>query len=103
MRVVFTALAQRQLVRLHAEISRRSGYESRADAYIQRIQSDCLKLENFPERGTVRNDIWPGLRTVGFERRVTIAFIVRGETVEIHAILYGGQDIASAFANNPQQ
>ncbi len=32
----------------------------------------CL-LRTFPERGTKRNDIRQGLRTMGFERRATIA------------------------------
>jgi toxin ParE1/3/4 len=35
-----------------------------------------MALEHFPERGTKRDDILKGLRTIGFERRVTIGFRV---------------------------
>ncbi|WP_338049426.1 hypothetical protein [Rhizobium tubonense] len=34
----------------------------------------------------------PNLRIIGFERRVSIAFIVKGDIVEIQRIFYGGQD-----------
>jgi toxin ParE1/3/4 len=37
----------------------------------------------------------PGLRTIGFERRVTIAFRVLKSRVEIVAIAYGGRDFES--------
>lgn len=51
-----------------------------------------MKLAHFPERGTRRPDIVPGLRTIGFERRVTIAFRVLKTRVEIVAIAYAGRD-----------
>jgi toxin ParE1/3/4 len=41
---------------------------------VGRIETYCFGLTDFPERGTMRDDLWPGLRTVGFERRATIAF-----------------------------
>lgn len=40
-----------------------------------------------------RDDLFPGLRVVGFERRVTIAFHVGADTVTFLRILYGGRDI----------
>jgi toxin ParE1/3/4 len=51
-----------------------------------------MDLATFPERGTRRDDILPGLRTIGFERRVTIAFRVLKARVEIVTIAYGGRD-----------
>jgi plasmid stabilization system protein ParE len=51
----------------------------------------------FPERGTRRDDLLPGLRTIGFERRVTIAFVVTPDTVLIEGIYYGGQDFEAAI------
>jgi toxin ParE1/3/4 len=39
----------------------------------------------------------PGLRTVGFERRATIAFTVKGEDVVILRILYAGRSLDLAF------
>jgi toxin ParE1/3/4 len=44
-----------------------------------------------------RDDLLPGLRTIGFERRITIAFVVTADTVLIEGIFYGGQDFESLF------
>jgi toxin ParE1/3/4 len=51
-----------------------------------------MGLATFPKRGTRRDDILPGLRTVGFERRVTIAFRVLKTRIEIVTIDYGGRE-----------
>jgi hypothetical protein len=37
------------------------------------------------------------LRTTGFERRATIAFVVTAEAVLIEGIFYGGQDFEAFF------
>jgi toxin ParE1/3/4 len=63
-----------------------------AIGYIRRTQEACQRLANFPERGRRRDDILPGLRTIGFERRATIAFRVLKTRVEIVTIAYGGRD-----------
>ncbi len=99
MRVVFDPIAEMQLADLYEYISQSSGYEERAEGYINRILSFCLALATFPERGTQRNDIRPGLRSVGFEGRVTITFIVRDSFVVILGIFYGGQNIEAFFSN----
>jgi toxin ParE1/3/4 len=51
-----------------------------------------MALETFPKRGTQRDDIRRGLRTIGFERRATIVFQVTNKEVVIVRIFYGGQD-----------
>jgi toxin ParE1/3/4 len=51
-----------------------------------------MALADFPQRGTRRDDLSPGLRTVGFERRATIAFRVLPTRVEFITIAYGGRD-----------
>jgi toxin ParE1/3/4 len=63
-----------------------------AIGYIRRIRLACFALAEFPERGARRDDILPGLRIIGFERRVTIAFRVLRTRVEIVTIAYGGRD-----------
>lgn len=63
-----------------------------ADGYVGRIVEFCLRLDVFPVRGVARDDILKGLRTIGFERRVTIAFLIAGDIVLIEGIFYGGQD-----------
>jgi toxin ParE1/3/4 len=44
------------------------------------------------ERGHRRDDVRPGLRIVGFERRITIAFTVSAEDVTILRIFYAGRN-----------
>jgi toxin ParE1/3/4 len=53
-------------------------------------------LATFSKRGTRRDGIESGLRTIGFERRVTIAFrVLADDTVEIVTITYAGRDFES--------
>ena len=65
--------------------------------YLERIRSYCERFEIAPKRGVLRNDIRPGLRLVGFERRAVIAFTVEEDEVRIVRILYGGRDLESVF------
>ncbi|NYZ12676.1 type II toxin-antitoxin system RelE/ParE family toxin [Azospirillum sp. RWY-5-1] len=89
-RIVFRPSAQSDLLALFQYIARDSGV-ARARAYVARINAACQSLALFPERGTRRDDLSPGMRTIGFERRVTIAFRVIGDAVEILAVAYGGR------------
>jgi toxin ParE1/3/4 len=95
-KVIFTPLAESQIDALYGRIAEHAN-ENRADTYIGRIVAYCKGLETFPMRGTRRDDLLPGLRTIGFERRVTIAFVVTTDTVLIEGIFYGGQDFEAAF------
>jgi toxin ParE1/3/4 len=89
--VSFRPLAEADLFGLYDYIAEQAG-TAVAGAYIDRIEAACLALATFPERGTQRDDIRPGLRTMGFERRATIAFHVLENEVVILRIFYGGQD-----------
>jgi len=90
--VVFRAIAEADLFGLYDYVTEQSGGEI-ASAYIDRIENACTALETFPERGVRRDDIHRGLRILGFERRVAIAFKIdkkRREVVVIR-IFYGGR------------
>ena len=91
MAVVFTPYAARQLDELHHYIADQS-FESRADAYVERLVSFCQGLDQFPQRGTPRDDILPGLRTTVFARTVIIAYLVDGETILIEGLYGRGRD-----------
>lgn len=94
--VRFTPEALRQLDALEAHIGRvASG--AVAARYVDSILDYCETLHAFPHRGTRRDDIRPGLRTLGYRRRLTIAFEVTAETVNIIGIFYGGQDYEMAL------
>jgi len=90
-KVVFSPEASDDLVRLYDYIAEKSG-PTRAIGYIERIEAYCLGFDLAALRGSDRGDIRPGLRLVGFERRVTIAFHVDATTVTIDRVLYGGRD-----------
>lgn len=97
LRVVFSPEAATDLIKLYEYIAERSG-PLRAIAYIDRIEAYCAGFESSPERGTGRDDLRPGLRIVGFERRVTIAFRATPSTVIIDRILYAGRDVQRALS-----
>lgn len=95
-RVVFGPEARNDLLGLYAYIAAHSG-EERALAYVERIEQFCFGLAQFPERGARRDDLLPGLRVTGFEKRCAIAFHIGQSVVTIDRILYGGRDMDSLF------
>src|ERR1700712_3885036 len=90
-KIVFRPLAEADLIGLYDYIAAEAG-TTIAGGYIDRIEAACFSLETFPQRGTRRDDIRPGLRTVGFERRATIVFRVDKSEVTIVRIFFGGRD-----------
>jgi len=100
-RVVFSPEAQTDLLHLYNHIASDSGPD-RALAYTERIAAHCMGFADFPERGTQRDDLRPGLRTTGFARRITIAFHIMVDTVTIDRILYGGRDLGGALAEDSE-
>jgi toxin ParE1/3/4 len=91
-KVVFRAAAERDLAKLYKDIRDQRGEPTVAIDYIRRIREYCHGFAEFPERGAKRDDIRPGLRIIGFERRVVIAFTFDAERVRIGRIFYGGRD-----------
>ena len=94
-RVVYSEYARADLDEIFAWVADRGGVKV-ALAYTSRIERFCQKMILFPQRGTARDDLGKDLRTVGFERRATIAFTVKGEDVIILRILYAGRSLDSA-------
>ncbi len=100
--VSFRPVAEDDLLRLYDYIAEASG-TAVAGAYIDRVEAACLAFETFPERGRRRDDIRPGLRVVGFERRATIVFQVLESEVVIVRIFYGGQDYEAALRRGAEE
>ena len=92
----FRPLAEADLLGLYRFIAEEAGLEV-AGTYIDRIEAACKSLETLPERGTRRDDIRTGLRTIGFERRAPIVFQVGRAEVVIVRTFYGGQDYERAL------
>lgn len=88
--VHFAPEARDDLLKLYDFIAEQAG-ASRALVYLRRIEVFCLGFEQFPQRGIARDDILPGLRLVGFEKRATLAFHIADDRVVFDRVLYGGR------------
>lgn len=89
--VIFSPEARNDILRMYDQIADRAGM-SVALGYIERLEAYCLRLDLASERGSRRDDIRAGLRIVGFERRVTVAFSVDENVATILRLFYGGRD-----------
>jgi toxin ParE1/3/4 len=63
-----------------------------AGRFVDELIAHCESFATFPDRGSPRDDIRPGLRTTGFRGRVVIAFAAIDDAVVILGIYYGGRD-----------
>lgn len=89
--VLFSPEAEEDILQIYDWIAAAAGANA-AFAYVSRIERKCQSLDLASNRGQARDDIRPGLRIIGFERRATIAFIVASDRVTIVRIFAGGQD-----------
>jgi toxin ParE1/3/4 len=91
--VRFDIEAQRDLSGLYDYLRAEAG-ERTAAAYVNGLVDYCASFQTFPERGLRRDDLRSGLRIVGYRRKASIAFRIRGDVVTIMRIFNGGQEIA---------
>lgn len=90
--IVIAPKAEVDLTEIYDYIAERSGWE-RAAAYVSGIEALCFSLANFPERGRSRNDLRPGLRTIVYRRRATIAYLVEERRVVVLRVFNVGREI----------
>jgi toxin ParE1/3/4 len=94
--VIFAPEARDDLFELYGHIAGR-GAPNAAMTYIMRLEARCLALADYPHQGLARDDIRPGLRLLGFERRTMIAFHITPSLLVIDRIFHGGQNVDAAF------
>jgi toxin ParE1/3/4 len=99
--VSFRPAVEADLFGLYRHIAKEAGIDV-AWTYVERLEADCIALATFPQRGAKRDDISPGLRTMGFERRATIVFQVKKSEVVIVRIFYGGRDYERIMRREPE-
>lgn len=65
------------------------------------LRATALSLQETPHRGSLRNEIMPGLRAIPAGRRGVVVFTVDDETREVfvHVIACGGADWMSRAPN----
>lgn len=68
-----------------------------ADGYLDRIHARMALLAEFPNRGTPRDELAPGVRSLAFERRILLLYTVEGSSVVMLRAIGGAQDLASAY------
>lgn len=89
--VIFDVAAEGDLSELYDYLLPRAGPRD-AGAYVDDIIDYCLSFSTFPERGK-RSHQRDGLRTVGFRRRATIAFRIKGDVITVMRIFHRGRDV----------
>lgn len=90
--------AQEDLIEIEIWLETQTSKEF-ARNYTDRLADFCLRLDIASRRGTDRSDLLPNLRTVGFERRITIAFIVEDNEVLIVRVFKAGRDWESDLSD----
>lgn len=93
------ASCQRQLLELYEWIAN-DGAPTAAERFVSSIIEYCERLVDMPMIGAARDDIRPGLRTVGFRHRAVIAFQLAGTRITILGVFYGRQDYEARLARS---
>lgn len=89
--VIFTPEAEAQLEALYEHIAAEAS-PATAKRFTDAIVERCLSLNTMPQRGTPRDDIRPGFRTLSFRKRAMIVYAAEATRVSIVGVFYGGQD-----------
>ncbi len=99
-RVVFSPDSATHLMELYDWIAAQASPQL-AIAYLDRVEAFCGRLCVGSELGHRRDDVRYGLRILGFERRLTIAFTVDDETVTVLRVFTAGKnwEMALKFPN----
>jgi len=101
-RVVFSPEAGEQLAALYRYIAAVAS-PNIAARYTDAIVTYCESLCTFPHRGTIRDDVRPGLRITHYKKRTVIAFEVAADLVSIIGVFYGGQNYEAILYDDTNQ
>jgi toxin ParE1/3/4 len=91
-RLIIGPMAEADLIALYTFIRDERQDPTIAIQYLRRIRDFCQNLAELPKRGRKRDDLRQGLRLIGFERRVVVAYRIIENNVDIRRIFYGGRD-----------
>ena len=97
--IIFTPEAQEQLAVLYRYIAAAASPDI-AERYTSAIVAYCENLQDFPYRGTCRDDVRLGLRITNYKKRAVIAFAVDAKLVSVIGVFYGGQNYETALRSD---
>jgi toxin ParE1/3/4 len=100
-RVRFAEEALADLARIFTDLLPVAG-EPLARDFVGRLERACLKLATFPERGSLRAGLRPGLRIIGYRRQASIAFLVTDAEVLILRVFRRGANTEALLAENAE-
>ena len=95
--VTWRPQARGDLLALYEWIAEKADPDT-AYEYVSKIEAHAEALSAYPERGTTRDDLALGVRTIPYRRRSVIAYRVLDDTVEILAIAHAGRDLGGSFS-----
>ena len=75
---------------LHDWIAEQAGFAT-AVKYLQDLRKSCQSLQLASERGRRQDEVYKGLRVIGF-KNTNIAFVVKQDHVVIQRLFHGGQN-----------
>jgi plasmid stabilization system protein ParE len=90
-RVVLRPLAENDLIEIYAFIAQLN--PDAAIRIVRKIRAQCEMLAAKPERGSPRERLGDAIRVLVIERRITVAYRVQTDRVDILRIFYAGQNI----------
>lgn len=91
--IEYRPLAQDDLDQLRIWIEQQAGVDIAA-RYVVRIRRRIAALEAFPHRGSSRDDILPGSRSILFEGRVLVLYAVTADTIVVLRVVNAVRDLS---------
>lgn len=89
--------AAADLLDIYQWVYEASGDPVTAERFTQRLLAACERIGDVPLGGRPRDDLLPGLRTVPFEKRAVLAYVIVDDAVEITNVFYGGRDYEALY------
>ena len=89
-----TELAESDLAKIWAYVAQHDPIA--AERFTETLRGQCHKLAQAPERGRLRNDFAPGLRSYRV-KTYFIYFFVTDEGIETARVLHGARDLPKIF------
>ena len=68
-----------------------------AQRFTGRLLAACERIGDTPLGGRSRDDLFPRLRIMPFEKRAVIAYLVGDDVVDITNVFYGGRDYEALY------
>jgi toxin ParE1/3/4 len=95
-RVEFSDEAEEDLLAIRIYLTEKAS-AAVADRFVESLIARSEALSSFADRGSPRDDLALGVRTISHKKSVLIAYRVREEIVIVLGFFYRGRDVTAAF------